>query len=214
MERLSTGALAARFMPSDAKPSQPDSGAESTGVSARTRILRGAARAFGRMGFGATSVETILADAGVSRRTFYRHFRSKEDVLRVLFESSVSMLIAAVRETEKLPGSASDRLDAAVEGYLRVHAEAGSLARVLLQEQFSPDSPLAQQRDAAMEAFRALIARGIEREGRPAVDPILLHGVVAGINQITVQMAVEHPEGAWDIPRANAAVLRLLAALS
>ena len=165
----------------------------------RLRILRGAAAAFGRKGYGATSVEVILAEARVSRRTFYKVFRSKDDVLRVLFENSVA--------------HRRERLTAAVEAYVQVHARAGPLARVLLLEQFSPNSPLAKQRQTAMTAFTALLSDAFAREGRERPDPILAHGVVAAINQIAVQMATEYPAGGWDIDRAKRAMLRILVAL-
>ena len=179
----------------------------------RLRILRGAAQVFGRLGFGATSVEAILAAASVSRRTFYKEFRSKEDVLRVLFESSVQRLIGAVRAASSGAAPVQARLEASIEAYVGVHSKAGALARVLLLEQFSPDSPLAAQRDAAMNAFSALITAAIKREGRKSPDPILVHGVVAALNQIAVQMAAEYPDGNWDIARAKAAMLRVMLAL-
>ena len=184
------------------------------GESMRLRILRGAALVFGARGYAATSVESILAEACVSRRTFYKHFRSKDDVLRVLFENSVSMLLAAVRDAQRAPRATGDRLAFAIEGYLEVHARAGKLARVLLLEQFSPSSPLAKQRDQAMVAFAELIAEGFAREGRPPPDPMLVRGVVAAINAIAVQMATEHPEGPFDLQRAKQAMLRILAALT
>lgn len=179
----------------------------------RIRILRGAAQAFGRLGFGGTSVEAILAAASVSRRTFYKEFRSKEDVLRVLFESSVQRLLGAVRAASTGPLPARARLEASIEAYVSVHSKAGALARVLLLEQFSPDSPLAAQRDAAMNAFSALITAAIKGEGRAAPDPILVHGVVAALNQIAVQMAAEYPDGNWDTARAKTAMLRVMIAL-
>ncbi len=181
--------------------------------SVRIRVLRGAAEVFGRLGYGGSSVEAILAEAGVSRRTFYKTFRSKEDVLRVLFENSVAMLLSAVREAERSALPAHERLAAAVEAYIRVHARAGPLASVLLLEQFSPSSPLARQRDAAMAAFTDLISEAMVRQGRHAPDPILVRGVVAAINQIAVQMATEYPEGGWDVERAKHAMLRILIAL-
>jgi AcrR family transcriptional regulator len=190
------------------------SSAGDDGEPMRLRILRGAAVVFGARGYAATSVESILAEAGTSRRTFYKHFRSKDDVLRVLFENSVSMLLAAVRDTQRAPRATGDRLAAAIEGYLEVHARAGKLARVLLLEQFSPSSPLAQQRDQAMVAFADLIEEGFAREGRPPPDPMLVHGVVAAINAIAVHMATEDPDRPFDLERAKQAMLRILAALT
>jgi AcrR family transcriptional regulator len=182
--------------------------------SVRIRILRAATTVFGRLGYGTTSVEAILEEAAVSRRTFYKTFRSKEDVLRVLFENSVSMLLGAVRDAERSNRPARERLHASVEAYIRVHARAGPLARVLLLEQFSPSSPLARQRDAAMEAFTRLITETMVRDGRATPDAILVHGVVAAINQIAVSMATEYPQGGWDIERAKKAMLRVLLALT
>lgn len=182
-------------------------------ASVRPRILRGAAKVFGSRGYGATSVEAILEASGVSRRTFYRTFRSKEDVLRVLFENSVGMLLHAVTGAQSRGGTAAERVDRAVEAYVRVHAGAGPLARVLLFEQFSPGSPLARQREEAMARFSELIAAAMAKRGQAAPDPILVRGVVAAINEIAVQMATAHPEGGWDVARAKAAMLRVLTAL-
>src|SRR5262245_61236122 len=84
----------------------------------RNRILRGAALVFGERGYGASSVEAILAAAEVSRRTFYRAFRSKEDVLRTLFDNSVQMLIRAVKSAVDPKQSAHERRAAAVEAYI------------------------------------------------------------------------------------------------
>ncbi len=180
----------------------------------RARILRGAAKVFGERGYGASSVEAILDAAQVSRRTFYRTFRSKEDVLRTLFDLSVQMLLRAVREPVGGPRmSRAELAQAGVEAYLRVHADAGPLARVLLLEQFAPDSPLAEQRNRALEQFNSLLAKASAQPGRPAADPVLVAAIVAGINQVCVQMATEYPQGNWDVDRAKRAILRLLFAL-
>ena len=179
----------------------------------RSRILRGAARVFGERGYGATSVEAILEAAHVSRRTFYRTFRSKEDVLRTLFDRSVTRLIRAVREQADPKRDRQALVVASVEAYLRVHANAGPLARVLLLEQFAPDSPLAAQRNRAFSTFSKLLSSAAEGAGQPTPDPVLVAAVVAGINQVCVQMATEYPPCDWDIARAKRAILRILAAL-
>jgi AcrR family transcriptional regulator len=179
----------------------------------RQRILRGAAKAFGERGFGGTSVEAILDAAQVSRRTFYRVFRSKEDVLRALFDNSVQMLLRAVREASQANLSRGDLAQAAVEAYVGVQAKAGPLARVLLLEQFSPDSPLIEQRNRALAMFTDLLTSASAEKDRPAPDPVLVSAVVAAINHVCVRMASAHREGTWDVERAKRAILRILFAL-
>jgi AcrR family transcriptional regulator len=47
----------------------------------RQRIIDGAYECFWRSGFARNSVDTIAARAGVTKRTLYAHFRSKDDLL-------------------------------------------------------------------------------------------------------------------------------------
>lgn len=49
-------------------------------------ILRGAATAFARSGFAATSMEDVATACGVSKLLLYRHFESKEELYRTILE--------------------------------------------------------------------------------------------------------------------------------
>lgn len=71
-----------------------------TARSARTRAaLRQAALVrFLAQGVEDTSAEQIAADAGVSLRTFYRHFRSKHDLLFVDYDDGLHWFRTALEE--------------------------------------------------------------------------------------------------------------------
>ena len=66
--------------------------------SERTRVaLRRAALArFQTQGVEATSAEQIAADAGVTLRTFYRHFPSKHDLLFADYDSGLQWFRGAL----------------------------------------------------------------------------------------------------------------------
>lgn len=195
------------------RPSQPPSEPPRGRADSERQILRGAAAAFAKHGYSGTSVEAILEASGVSRRTFYRFFRSKDDVFERLFDRSVAILLRTVREAFGA-GNAVERVERALDGYLGVHVNAGDLARVLLLEQFRPGSSLSQRREQAMSAFRELIRAQILAAGQSEPDELLLHGLVAAINAIVVHMASEHPAGNWDVARGKQAIRRLLLALN
>lgn len=59
-------------------PSPPT---QARGAEKRDRIYRAAIARYGADGLGATRVEDVIADAGVSWATFFRYFPRKEDVL-------------------------------------------------------------------------------------------------------------------------------------
>jgi AcrR family transcriptional regulator len=86
----------------DARPGQ-------SGVSSRLRLPRTARReqilvaatqAFARAGFGATGLEDIAAEAGVSRVILYRHFDSKADLYRAVLDRARARLTAAAHGPE------------------------------------------------------------------------------------------------------------------
>ena len=65
----------------------------------RASILRGAAAAFARSGFAATSMDDVAVASGISRLLVYRHFDSKEELYRAVLDQ-VSGELAAAWATE------------------------------------------------------------------------------------------------------------------
>jgi AcrR family transcriptional regulator len=53
---------------------------------ARERVLEAAYELFSRQGIRAVGVDAIIAEAGVARMTFYRHFPSKDDLVLSFLE--------------------------------------------------------------------------------------------------------------------------------
>lgn len=80
----------------------------------RLAVVDEALRLFAEKGYEATSVDEIAEAAGISRRTFFRQFRSKEDVI---FADHETQLAAAA---EYLARAQGDPLDAVCEAVVQV----------------------------------------------------------------------------------------------
>src|SRR2546427_11248048 len=62
----------------------------------RDRIVGAAADLFFRKGIRATGVDTLIEQADVAKSTFYRHFRSKDEVIVAWLRSSGARWIDVV----------------------------------------------------------------------------------------------------------------------
>lgn len=79
----------------------------------RLAIARTAVEIFVADGDTSATVERIAEAAGVSPRTFHRHFAAKEDVVRPLFRHSSNEVVAALRNTP----AGSDVIEALVTAW-------------------------------------------------------------------------------------------------
>ena len=69
---------------------------------------------FVKDGFDATTVDDIAAAAGIGRRTFFRYFDSKNDVVWGDFETGLAQLAASLRDSEPATSLADALTDAVV----------------------------------------------------------------------------------------------------
>ncbi|MFL6062007.1 MAG: TetR/AcrR family transcriptional regulator [Marmoricola sp.] len=139
---------------------------ETSGKSERTRTaLRAAAlRHFVADGFEAASVPAIAAEVGVTERTFYRHFATKDEVLFADLVEGLAWFRTAIRArpaTEDLGRSVLEALSSAPTDP-RLMVEIARLRRELL----SPEriERVFRDRQAAMagELRVLLVERGVD----------------------------------------------------
>ena len=77
----------------------------------REHLIDTAIRLFAEHGFHATGIDTILKCSGVSKKTLYRHFRSKEElILAALRKYDGLFRNSFMRQVEAQAGSPRERL--------------------------------------------------------------------------------------------------------
>ena len=81
--------------------------------SARDRILDAANRLFYGEGIRAVSVDAIAAKAGITKKTLYYHFRSKDDLIEAYLASRDQPNLALFKKWfDEAEGSLADRVEA------------------------------------------------------------------------------------------------------
>jgi AcrR family transcriptional regulator len=91
----------------DAKPGRRVAGQD---PAKRAQILDGAKRCFMTMGFTASSMNDITAEAGVSKGTLYVYFKDKEDLFKALIDSEKSAVMGAARKELEKPGTIAEQI--------------------------------------------------------------------------------------------------------
>ena len=71
--------------------------------SQRTRLLEAVGRAVAEKGYGGATIDDIVRRAGVSKMTFYEHFRDKEDCFIAAYEAASEELFERVRTAQSGP---------------------------------------------------------------------------------------------------------------
>lgn len=171
-------------------------------LSPRGQILLGAAAAFGARGHADTTVEHILAEAGVSRRTFYRFFKNKEDVFEQLFESAAIMFIQAIRNAAAAGGTPEQMLSRCIDAYLGLPQAAGPLFHVFQVEVNRPGSLLHARRERVIGELIAMLDSGFRAVHGRGADPLVLRGLIAALEKIATSTT--------DTARAKAAMMHIL----
>jgi AcrR family transcriptional regulator len=132
---------------------------------AQGRMIRAAMELFTERGFEATTAGDIAERAGVTERTFFRHFADKREVL---FEGSVTMQQATYDAILAAPAESSP-LEAALAGIVA----AGDLLEdrrdhAVRRSKIVADNPSLQERELLkLAAMTETTARALRERGVP-----------------------------------------------
>jgi AcrR family transcriptional regulator len=142
---------------------------------AKERLQRAALDLFLDRGFEQTTVQDIAQDAGLTERTFFRHFADKREVL---FQGQQQYAAEFVRGVRDAPGGA------APFALIRAALRSGS---VLFDDERRPWS---RQRQVVIDANPALQER--ESLKRVALTDVLTEALVArGVDDVDARLTAE-----------------------
>jgi AcrR family transcriptional regulator len=192
------------------------SGVQLGEASARALILRGAALVFADRGVRVASVEDLLSAAGISRRTFYRLYQSKEDVAEALYRLGTDNLLDACRLAVSRETDPLRQLQGCIDAHLKNAHDVGRLVFVLGGEAQRLESTLHARRMEVLDVLVQMLHDGMPQRGGWRVDPLLLRALVLALEGVTRIVLEEGDEGRHvtdaSIERARRVMSRLASA--
>ncbi len=173
----------------------------------RAMVMTAAARLFAMHGYRAVSVEDLLEEAKVSRRTFYKVFDGKDDVALALYRYGTDALVDAGRRALSQDTDQVTRAMACVDLHLNNAARLGRLIYVLGGEASNQESPLFAARMAVHDRMVEILRASRDRN----VDPLFTRTLVLAIEAVVRCVLMEGDEGRKVTPEQIARARRVLA---
>jgi AcrR family transcriptional regulator len=147
----------------------------------RRRILRATAELVAERGYPDVTVELIVKRAHVSFKTFYKHYRSKEDCFVALFESAFATTEKRIRErlaAEELPWT--EQVVLAVRTLVERIVAEPVIARAVIVESLAVGPAVTERYEQATKAFVPLFRAGRSLNPRGAELPATVEDALAG----------------------------------
>jgi len=154
------------------------------------RLLAVAVRLFAEQGFEGTSVQEIVAAAGVTKGAMYHYFASKDDLLYEIYHRLLGLQTERLNALADGPGDAADRVRAVAEDVVETTLTSIDEAIVFFRSMHmlpaDKRSRVRAERRRYHERFRALVEEG-QRTGTFRDDvaaDIVTHFFYGAVNQL------------------------------
>ncbi len=135
------------------------------------RILRALAAVVAEKGYPDTTVAEIVDRAATSQRTFYEHFKNKEDAIVAALDSGSAHMLAAALPAFRRASDWKHAVHDTQEAMFAFGAEEPEYARLGGVEMYAAGKRALEQRELVTEGFEGLLAPGYEL--KPDTPPIV-----------------------------------------
>ena len=162
----------------------------------RNRLLDAGRTVFARVGYAGATVDDVIAQASTSRATFYRYFRSTEDLFtelsRVCFRE-IRAIIDDVGEVGR-DGDTEAQLEDLLRRYRELHARHGGVFRAWWERTSRPSNELQSEAAATFGTFVESLTRPMAEAGVPSSVDI---GVQAAMLYLLIERSYFAVSGRW-----------------
>jgi len=173
----------------------------------KSELIKQSIHLFVEKGFSATSIQDIVDTIGVTKGSFYYHFKSKEALLMDIHSHYIDDLLRRQKTILNTEKSYKDKLLAIVELVIGDIEEQGAIGRVYFREirhlKEENAAVIREKRAAFRDNLEMLLAQGIEaNEFRKELQPKIITFAILGITNWSYQWF--NPEGSVSVKELSA----------
>jgi AcrR family transcriptional regulator len=147
----------------------------------RRRLRTAALELFVEQGVAETTTRDLAKKAGIAEGTIYRHFESKDELVRDLFQDHYFRFGAELNRIQaETPGGIDAKLRAMIKFMCRLYDEEPTLYRFLLLVQHTALPNIRTAPTSPAVIFRGLVSRAIQHGEIPEQNPSLAASMIVG----------------------------------
>jgi AcrR family transcriptional regulator len=151
----------------------------------RERLTAAMARVVAEVGYEETTVERVLVEAGISRRTFYELFDDREDCFVGAYDEAMGRVISAVTDAYLDCETPERRIEHALETFLQMLAAEPDLARMCVVEVFAAGPRARERRASAMDRLAKLVEHALgELRGDDKLDRLSAQALIGAVHEL------------------------------
>lgn len=139
------------------------------------RLLRALAAVVAEKGYPDTTVAEVVERAQTSQRTFYEHFKNKEDAIVAALDSGSAHMLAAALPAFRRAPDWQHAVHDTIEAMFHFGAEEPEYARLGGVEMYAAGKRALDQREVVTEGMEGLLAPGYEL--KPDTPPIAAEAI-------------------------------------
>jgi AcrR family transcriptional regulator len=152
----------------------------------RERLIAAMTHVSATFGYEEATVERVLAEAGVSRRTFYELFDDREDCFLAAYDEAMGRALRVVADAYlDEEGSPEDRLEQALRTLLELCAADPACARMCVVEVFAAGPRTRERRAEAMDRLARLVEHALgDLRGDDRLDRLSAQALVGAVHEL------------------------------
>jgi AcrR family transcriptional regulator len=150
----------------------------------RERILAAVADVTAAASYAEMTVEDIIVTAGLSRRTFYEHFKNKDDAFLAAYDEASAELVEAIVTAVNAAEDFADSCRSGLGTFLDFLAVRPALSRMCIVEVLAAGPEAIARRNAAMRGFAALIEENARKYLDETAPALTAETIVGGIYEV------------------------------
>lgn len=175
----------------------------------RERILHAVVIVAARQGYGAMTIEEVVAVAGVSRRTYYDHFSNKEEGFLAAYDLVVEQVAEVVTAAFTSGATWPERIRRGVGAFLEHLAAEPDLAHLCVVEILAAGPRALERRTSAMRRFHSFFLPDEEHASEAGPDaPLAAEAAIGGLYEIVYGRVLTHQTE--ELPELLPALIRSL----